>query len=52
MEYSKLVEIYEGLSGTSKLLEKRAIIAGFLKGLDAHEVESVVLLLDGRLFPE
>jgi len=52
MEYSKLVEIYESLSGTSKLLEKRAIIAGFLKGLDAREVESAVLLLDGRLFPE
>ena len=52
MEYSKLVDIYEALSGTSKLLEKRAIIAGFLKGLDAREVESAVLLLEGRLFPE
>ncbi len=52
MEYSKLVEIYESLSGTSKLLEKRAIIAGFLKGLDAREVESAVLLIEGRLFPE
>ncbi|MBT4134848.1 ATP-dependent DNA ligase [Candidatus Woesearchaeota archaeon] len=52
MEYSKLVEIYETLSGTSKLLEKRAIIAGFLKGLNSEEVESAVLLLEGRLFPE
>lgn len=52
MEYSKLVEIYEALSGTSKLLEKRAIIAGFLKGLNSEEVESAVLLLEGRLFPE
>jgi DNA ligase 1 len=52
MEYSKIVEIYEELSGTSKLIEKRAIIAGFLKGLNAEEVESAVLLLEGRLFPE
>jgi len=52
MEYSKLVEIYEALAGTSKLLEKRAIIAGFLKGLNSEEVESAVLLLEGRLFPE
>jgi len=52
MEYSKIVEIYEKLSGTSKLLEKRAIIADFLKGLNSREVESVVLLLEGRLFPE
>lgn len=52
MEYSKLVKIYEALSGTSKLLEKRAIIAGFLKSLESGEVESAVLLLEGRLFPE
>ena len=52
MEYSKIVEIYENLSGTSKLLEKRAIIADFLKGLNSREVESAVLLLEGRLFPE
>ena len=52
MEYSKLVGVYEALSGTSKLLEKRSIISEFLKSLDAREVESSVLLLEGRLFPE
>lgn len=52
MEYSKLVGVYEALSETSKLLEKRSIISEFLQSADAREVESAILLLEGRLFPE
>ena len=52
MEYSKLVEIYQSLSETTKMLEKRAIITDFLKGIGSDEVEASVLLLEGRLFPE
>jgi DNA ligase-1 len=52
MEYSKLVDIYQSLSGTTKMLEKRAIITDFLKGIGSDEIEASVLLLEGRLFPE
>ena len=52
MEYSKLVEVYQELSGTTKMLEKRAIMSAFLKKLDNQEVAASVLLLEGRLFPE
>src|SRR3989344_9331291 len=51
MRYSELVEVYEALSSTSKRLEKAAILADFLKHIPADEVEAVVLLLQGRLFP-
>ena len=52
MEYSKLIEIYQSLSETTKMLEKRAIITDFLKGIESDEIEASVLLLEGRLFPE
>jgi|TARA_Y100000034_G_scaffold123612_1_gene170582 DNA ligase-1 len=52
MEYSKLVEVYQALSGTTKMLEKRAIISDFLKQVGDNEIEASILLLEGRLFPE
>lgn len=52
MEYSKLVGIYQSLSETTKMLEKRAIITEFLKDVEVDEIEASVLLLEGRLFPE
>ena len=52
MEYSKLVDIYQSLSQTTKMLEKRAIITDFLRGIKPDEVEASILLLEGRLFPE
>lgn len=51
MRYSELVEVYEGLSSTSKRLEKAGILADFLKRVPSDEVGEVVLLLQGRLFP-
>src|SRR3989338_3138667 len=51
MEYSKLVEIYEQLNKTTKRLEKTHIISEFLKDIDIDDIEHVMLLLEGRVFP-
>ena len=51
MEYSKLVNIYIELGKTSKRLEKRGIIADFLKKCSDGDLDYVVLLLQGRVFP-
>ncbi len=50
MKYSKLVEVYEKLSGTSKRLEKTAILAGFLPELKDNE--EWIYLFRGRVFPD
>ncbi len=50
MKYSKLVEVYEALSSTTKRLEKTQILAHFLKQLDEKE-KDVLYLLEGRIFP-
>ncbi len=52
MKYSGLVEVYEQLSSTSKRLEKTEHLAEFLKKVGADETEDVVLLLQGRVFPQ
>ena len=51
MEYSKLVEIYEQLNKTTKRLEKTHIISEFLKEVSLDDMEHVMLLLEGRVFP-
>ncbi len=51
MKYSELAEIYERLSSTTKRLEKTEILAEFLKKVSTEEMEQVVLLLQGRVFP-
>ncbi|HLC59915.1 MAG TPA: ATP-dependent DNA ligase [Candidatus Nanoarchaeia archaeon] len=51
MEYSKLVEVYEKLNKTSKRLEKTHIISEFLKDVSVEDAEHVMLLLEGRVFP-
>src|SRR3990167_10313119 len=51
MEYSRLVEVYEELNKTTKSLEKTHIISEFLKDVNADEMEHVMLLLEGRVFP-
>lgn len=51
MDYSKLVEIYEQLNKTTKRLEKAYIISGFLKEVGIEDIEQVMLLLQGRVFP-
>src|SRR3989338_5296844 len=51
MEYSKLVGIYEQLNTTTKRLEKTHIISEFLKDAGTDDIEHVILLLEGRVFP-
>ena len=51
MEYSKLIDIYEQLNKTTKRLEKTHIISEFLKGVSLDDIEHVMLLLEGRVFP-
>ena len=51
MEYSKLVEVYEQLNSTTKRLEKTHIISEFLKDISVDDIEHVVLLLKGKVFP-
>ena len=52
MDYSKMVRIYEELSATSKLLEKRDIISNFLKSVKEKNLVNAVNLLQGRTFSE
>ncbi|MBI4439453.1 ATP-dependent DNA ligase [Candidatus Woesearchaeota archaeon] len=52
MEYKRLVEIYEKLESTPKRLQKTAIIAEFLGKVSAEEAPRVVLLLEGKVFPD
>ncbi|MEK6854283.1 MAG: DNA ligase, partial [Nanoarchaeota archaeon] len=51
MKYSELVELYEKLDSTTKRLEKTYYLAEFLKKTSAEEVEPVILLIQGRVFP-
>ena len=51
MEYSSLVEVYEELNKTTKRLEKTHIISEFLKDVSLEDIEHVMLLLEGRVFP-
>ncbi len=51
MRYGDVVGIYEQLAGTSKRLEKTFILSEFLKTIPADELEHVLLLAQGRVFP-
>ncbi|MGQ4833781.1 MAG: ATP-dependent DNA ligase [Candidatus Asgardarchaeia archaeon] len=52
MYYSDLVQLYEKLEKTSSKLEKTHILAEFLKGTSSDELEKVILLVQGRVFPK
>ena len=52
MEYSRLVKVYEELSSTSKLLEKRDILSNFLMSVKDKDLINVINLLQGRTFSE
>lgn len=51
MRYSKLVEVYEQLSSTTKRLEKTEILAKFLEYLSEQDKEILYLLI-GNIYPE
>jgi len=52
MDYSELCEIYEKLEKTTKRLEKIHIVAEFLSKVHVDELDKVVLLLNGTVFPD
>jgi DNA ligase-1 len=51
MKYSELASIYEALEKTSKRLEKTYIISQFLKKVKEDDIDKIILLIQGRLFP-
>src|SRR3989344_4796361 len=51
MKYSELVGLYEKLDGTTKRLGKTYFLAEFLRKASADEIEPVILLVQGRVFP-
>ena len=51
MDYSKLADVYEQLYRTTKRLEKTHIISEFLKDASADDIEHIMLLFEGRVFP-
>ena len=52
MEYSHLVELYEKLESTTKRLEKTKILADFLKDCNAKDIDKILLLIQGLVFPK
>lgn len=52
MHYSDLADIYETLEKTTKRLEKTLYLSEFLKTIKDDEIEIIILLLQGRVFPE
>ncbi len=51
MKDSELVELYERIDSTTKRLRKTYFLADFLRKASAEEIEPVILLVQGRVFP-
>lgn len=51
MDYSNLSDVYEKLESTSSKHGKRDILADLLKNAPTTELEKIVLLVTGRVFP-
>ncbi|MBW2993377.1 ATP-dependent DNA ligase [Candidatus Woesearchaeota archaeon] len=52
MRYGELVAVYQKLESTTKRLEKTFYIAELLKKTDIEHIQPVVLLLQGRIYPQ
>jgi len=52
MKYLELVELYENLEKTSKRLAKTNLIAELLKKTKDEDLDEIMLLLQGRIFPK
>lgn len=50
--FSELARACSALRATTKRLEKRDVIAGFLRSIRKEEVSAATLLIIGRMFPE
>lgn len=51
MKYRELVAVYQKLEGTAKRLEKTFYISNLLKKTPAEQLQPIILLLQGRLYP-
>ena len=51
MEYKKLAEVYNELGSTTLKLEKTEIISQFLSGVEKDELDMVIFLLTGNVYP-
>ncbi len=51
MDYARVVAVYDALATTSKRLEKTQVLSSFLRTVPAAEMEVVVRLLQGKVFP-
>jgi DNA ligase-1 len=51
MDYSKLVEVYQKLESTTKGLEKTFWISKLLKHTKEQDLEVIILLVQGRVYP-
>ncbi|MBI4738530.1 ATP-dependent DNA ligase [Candidatus Woesearchaeota archaeon] len=51
MDYKRLVDTYEHIQSATKRLEKTKILSEFLKQTDPTDIESIVLLMQGKIFP-
>ncbi|MBU1850709.1 MAG: ATP-dependent DNA ligase [Nanoarchaeota archaeon] len=52
MDYKTLVEVYEEIEKTSKRLAKTYFISNLLKKTPVNDLQRIILLLRGKLFPE
>ncbi|HIH38943.1 ATP-dependent DNA ligase [Candidatus Woesearchaeota archaeon] len=51
MRYKDLVDVYEQLDATSKRLEKTYLLAELLKKTSAEDLEYIIRLIEGKVFP-
>ncbi len=51
MDYKELVDIYDKLESTSKRLEKTSILSEFLKKIPKNDLQDIIYLIEGRIFP-
>ncbi|RME77448.1 ATP-dependent DNA ligase [Candidatus Woesearchaeota archaeon] len=51
MKYAELVELYQRIESTTKRLQKTRYISEFLKKAPDTDLEMLVLLIQGKLFP-
>ncbi len=51
MQYKRLVKVYEQLESTAKRLEKTYCLSEFLKKIPSEELNEIMLLVQGRIFP-
>lgn len=52
MKYAELVDVYQQLEKTSKRLEKTSYLSEFLKKVQPKDIEKIVLLSQGKVFPD